>query len=426
MRNKIIKNLGLKILALITAIVLWLVVVNISDPVISTTFSDIPVEIINANILSNEGKVYQILDGTDKISITVAAKRSILDYLNNSNLRATADIQELNQSDGTIRIRVEANRYNNQIDSIKSKTEYLKMDIENRKNAQFPIQAVVQGEPVEGYVVGNVGMNQNIVIVSGPESLVSKIDKVKTEVSVEGMSSDVSTNMRLKYYDVDGKILDHSRLNSNISSVDLDVEILETKEVPVVVKTVGTPMEGYGIKGEPVVEPATVVIAGRNSALSGIDSIQISGEKVNVEGLNEDLNVAVKLKDLLPEGVSLVESKADGKVVVTVGIEALITQTVGLPKEQITINDIPQGYVAEFVTDMAQLDFEITGLEDAINNLDIGLVTGNVSVKTYMEENDITSIEKGIFLIPVTLDLPEGIIQKTPLNISIKFRKIEE
>ena len=269
-------------------------------------------------------------------------------------------------------------------------------------------------------------MNQNIVIVSGPESLVSKIDKVKTEVSVEGMSSDVSTNMRLKYYDVDGKILDHSRLNSNISSVDLDVEILETKEVPVVVKTVGTPMEGYGIKGEPVVEPATVVIAGRNSALSGIDSIQISGEKVNVEGLNEDLNVAVKLKDLLPEGVSLVESKADGKVVVTVGIEALITQTVGLPKEQITINDIPQGYVAEFVTDMAQLDFEITGLEDAINNLDIGLVTGNVSVKTYMEENDITSIEKGIFLIPVTLDLPEGIIQKTPLNISIKFRKIEE
>ena len=43
MRNKLIKNLGLKILALVTAIVLWLIVVNISDPVISTTFSDVPV-----------------------------------------------------------------------------------------------------------------------------------------------------------------------------------------------------------------------------------------------------------------------------------------------------------------------------------------------------------------------------------------------
>ena len=423
MRNKLIKNLGLKILALVTAIVLWLIVVNISDPVISTTFSDVPVEIVNASLLSNEGKVYQVLDSTDKISVTVAAKRSILDYLNNSNLHATADVQELNQMDGTIRIRVEANRYNNQIDSIKSKTEYLKMEIENRKNAQFPIQAVVLGEPTEGYVVGNVGMNQNIVIVSGPESLVSKIDKVKTEVSVEGMSSDVSTNMKLKYYDAQGKLLDHSRLNANISSVDLDVEILETKEVPIVAKISGTPMEGYGINGEATVEPATVVIAGRSAALNGVDSIQISGEKVNIDELNQDLNVAIKLKEFLPDGTALADNKDDGKVVVSVAIERLVTQNVGLPKGQITISDIPQGYVAEFVTDDEMINFEIVGLEEVIGNLDISLVTGNISVKTYMQENRITDINKGILVVPVTLNLPEGITLKAPLNISVKFRE---
>ena len=423
MRNKLIKNLGLKILALVTAIVLWLIVVNISDPVISTTFSDVPVEIVNANLLSNEGKVYQVLDDTDKISVTVAAKRSILDYLNNSNLRATADIQELNQMDGTIRIRVEANRYNNQIDSIKSKTEYLKMEIENRKNAQFPIQAVVLGEPIEGYVVGNVGMNQNIVIVSGPESLVSKISKVKTEVSVEGMSSDVNTNMKLKYYDAQGKLLDQSRLNANISSVDLDVEILETKEVPIVAKISGTPMEGYGINGEATVEPATVVIAGRSVALNGVDSIQISGEKVNIDELNQDLNVAVKLKEFLPDGTALADNKADGKVVVSVAIEPLITQNVGLPKGQITISDIPQGYVAEFVTDDEMVNFEIVGLEEVMSNLDISLVTGNISVKAYMQENKITDINKGILVVPVTLNLPEGITLKAPLNISVKFKE---
>ena len=423
MRNKLIKNLGLKILALVTAIVLWLIVVNISDPVISTTFSDVPVEIVNANLLSNEGKVYQVLDDTDKISVTVAAKRSILDYLNNSNLRATADIQELNQMDGTIRIRVEANRYNNQIDSIKSKTEYLKMEIENRKNAQFPIQAVVLGEPIEGYVVGNVGMNQNIVIVSGPESLVSKISKVKTEVSVEGMSSDVNTNMKLKYYDAQGKLLDQSRLNANISSVDLDVEILETKEVPIVAKISGTPMEGYGINGEATVEPATVVIAGRSVALNGVDSIQISGEKVNIDELNQDLNVAVKLKEFLPDGTALADNKADGKVVVSVAIEPLITQNVGLPKGQITISDIPQGYVAEFVTDDEMVNFELVGLEEVMSNLDISLVTGNISVKAYMQENKITDINKGILVVPVTLNLPEGITLKAPLNISVKFKE---
>lgn len=426
MRNKLIKNLGLKILALITAIVLWLVVVNISDPVISTTFSDVPVEIVNANLLASEGKVYQVLDGTDKISITVAAKRSILDYLNNSNLHATADMQELNESDGTIRIRVEANRYNNQIDSIKPKTEYLRMEIEDKKNAQFPIQAVVLGEPTEGYVVGEVGMNQNIVIVSGPESLVSKIDKVKTEVSVEGMSSDVSTNMKLKYYDADGKLLDHSRLNSNISSVDLDVEILETKEVPVVVNVSGTPKEGYGINGVAMVEPATVVIAGRSSALNGVESIQIAGEKVNVEGLEADLNVAVKLKDLLPDGVTLADSKSEGKAVVSVKIETLISQSVELPKAQIAIDDIPQGYVAEFITDEEMLNLEITGLEEAINNLDISLVKGTINVKAYIEENKVEDIGKGIHMLPITLEFPDGIVQKAPVSIGVKFSEKEE
>lgn len=426
MRNKILKNLGLKILALITAVVLWLVVVNISDPVISTTFSDVPVEILNASLLTSEGKVYQVLEDTDKVSITVAAKRSILDYLNNSNLRATADMQELNESDGTIRIRVESNRYNNQIDSIKPKTEYLKIEIENKKNAQFPINAVVLGEPADGYVVGTVGMNQNIVIVSGPESLVSKIDKVKTEVSVEGMSSNVSTNMRLKYYDKDGEQLDDSRLNSNINNVDLNVEILKTKEVPIVVKVSGTPMTGYGVNGEAVVEPATVMIAGKNAALKEIDSIQVPEEKVNVDGLNMNFSTAVKIKELLPDGIILADSEDDTKALISVEIQELVTETIELPKGQISINEVPEGYSAEFVASTDTISLDITGLQDTLNNMDILQVTGAVNVKAYMEENEIKDPGKGIFMIPVTVTLPDGIIQKTPVTVSIKFKELEE
>ena len=84
---------------------------------------------------------------------------------------------------------------------------------------------------------------------------------------------------------------------------------------------------------------------------------------------------------------------------------------------------LQKGYVAEFVTDEDTFDLELVGLEETINNLDIGLVTGNINVKVYMEENKITNIEKGIFVMPVTLTLPEGIIQKTPVNIGVKFKK---
>ena len=41
------KNLWLKLLALVVAFIVWLVIINITDPTISRQFTDIPVDILN-------------------------------------------------------------------------------------------------------------------------------------------------------------------------------------------------------------------------------------------------------------------------------------------------------------------------------------------------------------------------------------------
>ena len=53
-------NLGLKIIALIFSAFLWLIVVNVDNPVGSRTFQDIPVTIINDDIILSSGEVYQV------------------------------------------------------------------------------------------------------------------------------------------------------------------------------------------------------------------------------------------------------------------------------------------------------------------------------------------------------------------------------
>ena len=45
MQKRITKNLTLKILAFLIAVFLWLIVVNIDDPVYDKTFSNIPVQV---------------------------------------------------------------------------------------------------------------------------------------------------------------------------------------------------------------------------------------------------------------------------------------------------------------------------------------------------------------------------------------------
>ena len=61
MKDKLLHNLGLKIISCIVAVILWLVVVNVSDPVVDTTYSDIPLTVTGSESLAAEGKVSHLL-----------------------------------------------------------------------------------------------------------------------------------------------------------------------------------------------------------------------------------------------------------------------------------------------------------------------------------------------------------------------------
>ena len=74
-------NFGLKFLAVVVSCGLWFVVNNITDPMETKPFNNIPVEIINDDMITSEGMVYEVLDGTNVVNVTVVGKRSVLDYI---------------------------------------------------------------------------------------------------------------------------------------------------------------------------------------------------------------------------------------------------------------------------------------------------------------------------------------------------------
>ena len=88
----ITNNFGLKILAVIVSCGLWIVVDNSNDPLVTDTYYNIPVEIINADLVTNEGKVYDVLDGTDVVNVTVKGKKTVLQYVSKEDIRAVADM----------------------------------------------------------------------------------------------------------------------------------------------------------------------------------------------------------------------------------------------------------------------------------------------------------------------------------------------
>ena len=58
---KLTRNIGLKLAAMLFSVILWLVAINVNDPVETASFSSIPVEFINEEVVTNTGKTYDVV-----------------------------------------------------------------------------------------------------------------------------------------------------------------------------------------------------------------------------------------------------------------------------------------------------------------------------------------------------------------------------
>ena len=70
MRKRIESDLLLKILSVVFAFLLWMFVINTDNPVIKKTFSDVPVDMLNDQVLYELNHSYKIESG-DTVSFTV-------------------------------------------------------------------------------------------------------------------------------------------------------------------------------------------------------------------------------------------------------------------------------------------------------------------------------------------------------------------
>ena len=132
MKNLLTNNIGLKILSVISAILLWIIVVNIDNPVISRVYSGIPVEIINSSAITSEGKTFEVADDSDVITVVISAERSIIEDLTKDNIKAVADMKNITFMN-TVPIELKTTRYYDKLESIQAKTPNLSVVIEEKE-----------------------------------------------------------------------------------------------------------------------------------------------------------------------------------------------------------------------------------------------------------------------------------------------------
>lgn len=425
MKNKLTHNIGLKLASVFFAVILWLVVTSVNNPTVSEPYYNIPVKLVNTELITDSGQVYEVLDGTDVISkVTVRAPHSVISELKTENIIAVADVSELSSLD-TIAIKLSTDIYSNNISSITGSIDTVKLKIENKKSKALPLKSTVSGQVTSGYMVGDITPDQNLVRISGPESVVDQITKAVVDVDVTGMTSDIVTNAEIKLYDAEDNIVDSKNITQNIKTVGVQVNIWQTATVPVNFSVSGTPAAGYQATGVIEGSGETVVIAGRVSAIRNITEISIPEEALDITDQTQDYTTEVDIRQYLPDNVYLANSQ-DAIKTVTVRIGGEISKKLEIRSGKVQIINLPDGYDASISGLEETFMIEVIGLSRDVATLQASNISGTVDILDFTQERGMTDPEPGFYTVEVDFGLPDNVTLLEPVTVTLHISKSEE
>lgn len=425
MKKALTRNLGLKLASLVLAFVLWFLVAQIYDPKDTVTFNNIQVRLINTELLDEEGKVYEVLDNSNLVRVTVTGPQSIVkSELRRSDIVAEADMSKLTDIN-TIAITYYCENVSNDSVEIKGNHDSVRLNVEDKTSKWIKLESNTIGEVASGYLIGNVTLDQTNIEVTGPKSAISQVDHAGVDINVTDSTSSLSANVDIKLYDADDNELTLESVKKNVNSAHMTVEVLATKEVPVEIEYMGVPEDGYMATGEVESSVPTVRIAGTASALVGISAITVPEERMNITGQSGDLVDIINLKEYLPSNVRLANKSFDGKITATVYIEPIDTKDLTIPADNISITGVPDGMEAEVTSTAEEYNITVSGLTRDVSILRDSSVTGVLDLNRWMEDNGLEELTPGNYTIPVTFNLSEDITVDTDVNIHIRLKNAD-
>ena len=390
-KRAITDNFQFKILALLFAVALWMVVVNVDDPDQTKTFTT-TVQVINENVLTEQGKYYTIANNNNTVSFRVTAKRSVLEKLSSSDFTAVADMRNL-EEDKRIPVEVSVNRYTSEV-LLSAKRLYLEVEVGNEMNNKFVIRGETTGEPAEGYAVDEVSVSPNVISVKGPEEYVSQIESVKAFCDVSNINTDITESVVPVFYDEKGKEVDTTKLEVSMTTVDISVRIVSTKEVAVTVDTEDLLAEGVELS-KVTTDPTSVAIKGESSVLNSVTSIEIPASVLSMAEVTQDITTTVDITSYLPEGVTLLDPN-DAQVTVNIKVSGAVSQKYQVPTANLAVRNLSDGLNASLEGDT--IEITITALPSQLARLSEGTISGYV---------DVSGLAPGTHPVPVMLNLDD-------------------
>lgn len=263
MRYHPFRNLGLKILAVALASLLWLTVAG--EHLVERSLR-VPLE------FRNVPEALEIVgNAPDNVDVRLRGSSAMLSRLQPGEIVAVLDLAGARTGSRLFHLRSDEVRAPFGIDVAQVMPSTLALELQKSGRRSVPIVPATEGEPAPGFVIGPASADPATVEIVGPDTRIRQVADATTEpVSVEGATSTVHDTVTVG-------VVDSSVRLSQAQTASVTVQILpapleqHVPDVPVRWRNLGT-----GLRAQVTPQLVQVAVRGSKDALASLagDTVQ--------------------------------------------------------------------------------------------------------------------------------------------------------
>ena len=422
LQEKIMKDIGWKLLSLVIAIALWFMVINIEHPVTTRIYTQ-TVTMKNIDTLTQQGLTVLNKGQIEnmKVSAKIKAQRTALDRLTQykNNIKAVVDFSKLEnvKSGDTVSLDVSfllPDSAGTGFEIVSQSPEQAEIIVEKLAAKRVPINVRINGEAGSGYTTLQPQISPSSVQISGAASVINHVKTVQVNVELQQASEDIVVTAEPIAYDENGKQVEG--VTMDITKVHVSIGVQKNKMVNLRATTEGIPAEGYEVT-EIIWSPKAINIAGSEEVLNYLQAVTLPA--VDVTNATTTITESVLLNEILPDGTMLSnDTPLEAEVSVVIKEQE---------NQQITVQSAPiemegaQQEINEYILSDDSVSLQLTGSAKALATI----TTGSIPVIA-----NVTDLTAGEHTVALEIDLPEGItlvgeIPEITITISEKEQQID-
>lgn len=427
-KRKLTDNIPLKLMSVIVGILVWLIVVNIDNPTTRKSFLIRDVELMNQAYIDNMGLVSFMEEDQDPIRVYITGTRQTVSGITESDIHAVADLQqavnleaaiESNSTTTLVMVPITVTCTGISPENIEVTPKNLSVRLQKKATQEFVINATSDGKPGRGYEIGSVTVNPEKIKITGPSSLIGRINQVNAVINVDGATEDVTEDIELTIIDKNGEPLTSAQMNylTYEKEAAVTAKLWRVQTAAISAEYSGVPASGYAVDSVEEI-PSEISVAGSDEALEELaqmgNTIWIPEEAIDISGKDDNVETRVDLSEYLPEGIKLT-SDSSTDVFVRVNI---------LPEGSVSYEFLTSDIEVENLAKNLQVTFDIANIEIRVKKEDESLEDLNEdAVKASI---DLEGMEEGSYEVPVNITLPEGYELVNDVVAGINISEISE